>query len=271
MMKLCVFGNPIHQSRSPEIHHNFAATCGIKVSYEKCLVPLDEFEQTVHQFIAEGGNGANVTVPFKEEALALCTHLSDRAKAAGAVNTLSFVKGEIHGDNTDGVGLVNDLLNKGVKLEGVKILVIGAGGAAKGVILPLLANNPRSITVINRTEEKAERLVAQFNDERLTANGLAFEVSEAFDVVINATSASLSKNAIALPAAAIANCTTCYDMVYSAEQTTFLSYCEQQGAKQTIDGLGMLVGQAAESFNIWTGTQPDAEATLSFVRNHIIE
>ncbi|WP_448550121.1 shikimate dehydrogenase [Thalassotalea fusca] len=266
-MKLCVFGNPIQQSRSPDIHHHFAQLCGLNVSYEKCLAPLDAFESTVRQFIASGGKGGNVTVPFKEEALALCSHLSDRARAAGAVNTLSFINGEIHGDNTDGIGLVSDLLGKGVKLENSRILLIGAGGAARGVVLPILAQQPESITIINRTVAKAQGLVAQFNDTRLVADGLDISETQPFDIVINATSASLTDTAVELPEGIIANHTICYDMVYGSDKTAFMQYCEQKGACQTFDGLGMLVGQAAESFNIWTGCMPDVQATLICVRN----
>ena len=270
-MKLCVFGNPIQQSRSPDIHHHFASLCGINVSYDKCLAPLDGFEPTVRRFIALGGKGANVTVPFKEEALALCSHLSERAKAAGAVNTLSIIDGEIHGDNTDGAGLVNDLLSKGVKLENARILLIGAGGAARGVVLPILAQQPESITIINRTVTKAESLVAQFNNARLVAGGLDIPVIEPFDLVINATSASLSDTTVELPKGVIATHTTCYDMVYGRDKTAFMRYCEQMGANQTYDGLGMLVGQAAESFYIWTGIKPDVKTTLDFVRNMLVQ
>lgn len=266
MDKYCVFGNPIEQSRSPFIHHSFAKTTGQILQYDTCLVQLDGFTDAVYDFIAKEGKGANVTVPFKEQALALADVLSERARLAGAVNTLIFKEGKIHGDNTDGEGLVQDLLRNTVQLKNSRILLLGAGGAAKGVILPLLAQNPKSITIANRTINKAEMVIEQFSNEKLVACGFEQTAEQEFDVIINATSASLSGKLPAISASIINSNTVCYDMVYSKSLTPFLAWAQLQGAKQVIDGLGMLVGQAAESFNIWREIKPSVEPVLQELR-----
>lgn len=252
-----VYGNPISQSKSPQIHQSFASQTEQVINYQSELVAVDEFEQTVRQFMADGGKGANVTVPFKEEAMAICDELTSRAKLAGAVNTLSFKAGKILGDNTDGLGLVNDLLNHQVTLANKRILLLGAGGAAKGVILPLLEQKPTSITIANRTVSKAEALASKFNNKRINACGFSQTAGQNFDVIINATSASLSGDPLPIPPSVITTDSICYDMVYSSEATAFNSAAINNGAKQTIDGLGMLVGQAAESFTLWRGVAPE--------------
>jgi len=266
MDKYCVFGNPIKHSRSPFIHQSFAKTAKQTLHYDTCLVDLDGFSEAVNDFITQGGKGANVTVPFKEEALALADELSDRARLAGAVNTLIFKEGKILGDNTDGEGLVQDLLRNIVQLKSSRILLLGAGGAAKGVILPLLAQNPKSITIANRTISKAESLIEQFDNDKLLACGFEQTNEHEFDLIINATSASLSGKLPAISSSIIKSNTVCYDMVYGQSMTPFLAWAKCQGANNVIDGLGMLVGQAAESFDIWRGVKPSVEPVLNELR-----
>ncbi|GLX78525.1 shikimate dehydrogenase (NADP(+)) [Thalassotalea insulae] len=261
-----VYGNPISQSRSPFIHQLFASQTQQPLNYLSELVALDSFANTVRAFAKSGGKGANVTVPFKEQALCLCDQLSSRAQLAGAVNTLTFKEGQILGDNTDGLGLVNDLLAHRVELSGSNILLLGAGGAAKGVVLPLLEQNPETVVVANRTMSKAQKLVEQFNDLRLSAKSFSDVNQMAFDVIINATSASLTGDKLPIEHSLINEQVVCYDMVYGKEDTAFLAFAKQHHAKQAIDGLGMLVGQAAESFYIWRGVKPEVSTVLSQLR-----
>ena len=260
-----VFGNPIKQSRSPIIHQTFAQQTQQQLNYKSEYVEIEQFEQTVKDFIKNGGKGANITVPFKERALTICDQLTERARLAGAVNTLSFVDGKILGDNTDGQGLVQDLLNNKVQLKSSRILLLGAGGAAKGVILPLLAQLPETIVIANRTLTKAENLIKQFNNKKLSAVGFAELDDAKFDLIINATSASLSGNVPAIAKALAAN-TYCYDMVYGNELTPFLQWAKDNGATKVMDGLGMLVGQAAESFRIWRDVYPKVTSVLHKLR-----
>ncbi len=265
-----VFGNPIKQSRSPFIHQEFAKSTKQVLQYQTQLVELDAFTEAVQTLIKEGGKGANVTVPFKEQALALSDQLSDRARLAGAVNTLSFCEGKILGDNTDGLGLVQDLIRNEVKLKNVRILILGAGGAAKGVILPLLEQLPKSIVVANRTVSKAQLLCEQFSEfsqNKLTACGFDDVGQKAFDIIINATSASLSGNIPPISSQLIKDDVVCYDMVYGKQLTPFLSWAKEHGASCIIDGLGMLVGQAAESFAIWRNVKPEVEVVISNLRS----
>lgn len=262
MDQYCVFGNPIKQSRSPFIHQSFAKATKQELNYQIQLVALDGFVNAITAFIAQGGKGANVTVPFKEQALGISDELSERARLAGAVNTLSFYNGQIYGDNTDGEGLVQDLLRNKVQLENRRILLLGAGGAARGVILPLLDQKPASIVIANRTVSKAENLIKQFNDSRLNACGFEQSSGKVYDVIINATSASLSGKLPAIASSTISKCTVCYDMVYGKELTPFLVWAKAQGATKLIDGIGMLVGQAAVSFNIWRGVKPEVEPVI---------
>ena len=266
-----VFGNPIAQSRSPFIHLAFAKATDQQLNYESQFVEHGEFVNAVNDLIASKAKGANVTAPFKEEALAIADVLSERAQLAGAVNTLSFENGKIYGDNTDGEGLVQDLLRHQVKLQDSKILLLGAGGAAKGVLLPLLAQNPISITIANRTVSKADGLIKQFNDDRLNACGFEQTADRKFDLIINATSASLSGNLPAISSSIINSKVVCYDMVYSKELTPFLSWVKEQGATTIIDGLGMLVGQAAVSFEIWRGVKPEVDSVIKQLKQAIIE
>jgi shikimate dehydrogenase len=266
-----VYGNPIKQSRSPDIHHIFASKSEQNINYEKQLVGHDGFSMAVSDFIRLGGKGANVTAPFKEQALRLADVLTDRASLAGAVNTLTFNKGKIYGDNTDGEGLVQDLLMHDVILKESRILILGAGGAVRGVLLPILAQNPNAITIANRTVSKARELCQHFNDERLNACSFDETIGQEFDLIINATSASLSGDLPPIPASIITTSIVCYDMVYGKNETPFLKWASAQGAFKVIDGLGMLVGQAAVSFAIWRGVTPDVQPVIDILRAAIKE
>jgi shikimate dehydrogenase len=270
MDKYCVFGNPIAHSKSPEIHAAYAAQTGQQLTYEKRLAPVDGFADAVRAFIAEGGKGANVTVPFKLEAHKLASALTVRAQAAGAVNTLVFgADGSITGDNTDGAGLVADIVhNAGVPIAGKRVLLLGAGGAARGVVLPILEHRPAALAIANRTVATAEALVAQFGALAgpgvLSACGFA-DVTGAFDIVINATSASLSADLPPVPATAFAAGALALDMMYGAKPTVFMEFAASHGAAAR-DGLGMLVEQAAEAFEAWRGVRPQTASVLQQLR-----
>lgn len=266
----CVFGNPIAQSRSPFIHHHFAASAQQQIHYQATFVELGDFALAIQKFIKEGGKGANVTAPFKEEALQISDHLTERARLAGAVNTLTMKNGKIYGDNTDGEGLVQDLLRHNITLENSRILLLGAGGAAKGVILPLLSQHPESITIANRTLIKADNLCEQFNNTKLFSCELTQVSQLPFDLIINATSASLYGETPPLSNSIIGSHSVCYDMVYGKEPTPFLIWASDNGAKQQLDGLGMLVGQAAESFRLWHGIKPEVVPVLNELRQSLI-
>ncbi len=264
--RYCVFGNPIAHSKSPMIHAAFAEQTGEDIDYTAMEAPLDDFAGAWRRFIAAGGRGANVTVPFKEQAFTLCDTLSERARRAGAVNTLVVGgDGHTHGDTTDGVGLVRDLEHHGVDLTGARILVLGAGGAVRGVLEPLLAAGPVSILVANRTGSKAEALAADFKALGVIQGGGFEAVTGPFDLVVNGTSASLSGDLPPLPDDLFAEGATAYDMMYGAEPTVFLRWAGGLGALP-IDGLGMLVEQAAESFLLWRGKRPLTAAVRERLR-----
>jgi shikimate dehydrogenase len=270
MDRYCVIGNPIAHSKSPAIHARFAAATAQQLSYEACLAPVDGFAATVRRLVAEGYRGANVTVPFKLEAAALCDSLSARARAAGAVNTLSFEAGAIRGDNTDGAGLVRDIVrNAGLALAGRRVLLLGAGGAARGVVLPLLDEAPAHIVIANRTVATAHALVGQFpqHGERLSASGFA-QLEGRFDLVVNATSASLAAALPPVPPAVFGTDTLALDMMYGPEPTVFMRFAAQHGATVR-DGLGMLVEQAAEAFHLWRGVRPETQAILRELRQQL--
>jgi shikimate dehydrogenase len=260
--RYCVLGNPIAHSKSPRIHTLFARQTGQDLTYEATLAPLDGFAAAVRDFAAAGGRGANVTVPFKEQAFRLATALTARAEAAGAVNTLSFSGESIRGDNTDGAGLVRDIAhNLGFAIAGKRILLAGAGGAARGVILPLLEQMPAGVFVANRTATKAVELAEVFGIEGGGFDALA---GRAFDLVINATSAGLADAALPLPVAVFAPGCLAYDMLYGRE-TPFMAQARAAGAT-VADGLGMLVEQAAEAFFVWRGVRPDTAPVLAELR-----
>ncbi|MBD8530842.1 MULTISPECIES: shikimate dehydrogenase [unclassified Massilia] len=263
----CVIGNPIAHSKSPEIHPVFAAQTGQDLAYGRCLAPLDGFAATVRDLVAQGYKGANVTVPFKIEAVAVATQLTERARAAGAVNTLSFRDGEIIGDNTDGPGLVADILrNAGVTLADKRILLLGAGGAARGIMLPFIEQGPRSILVANRTRATAESLVARFSghDVELAVGGYD-DIAGPYDIVVNATSSSLAAEMPPVPASAFAEGTLALDIMYGSAPSPFMVFASAQGAG-TRDGLGMLVEQAAEAFLVWRGVRPETRAVFTKLR-----
>lgn len=264
----CVFGNPIAHSKSPAIHAAFAAATGQDLAYTARLAPLDDFAGAVAAFVAIGGKGANVTVPFKEEAFRLATRLSERAARAGAVNTLAFADGGIFGDNTDGAGLVRDLTgNLALDLAGKRILLLGAGGASRGVIAPLLACAPASLAIANRTAAKAAALAQVFADLAAVDSGnFADFGGKSFDLVINATAASLAGEPLPLPAGIFADGALAYDMMYGKGETPFLKQAREQGAARCADGLGMLVEQAAEAFLVWRGVRPQTTGVLAELR-----
>jgi len=272
MDRYAVIGNPVAHSKSPQIHAAFARQTGQQLRYEALLAPLDGFAAAVARFRAAGGRGANVTVPFKLEAHALAERRSARAEAAGAVNTLAFDAQGIFGDNTDGAGLVRDLVaNLHCRLAGSRILLLGAGGAARGAIAPLIAERPMQLVIANRTVAKAEALAARFQPAApggvaLSAAGFDALAGRCFDLVINATAASLADQAPPLPAGLYADGALAYDMMYGSGDTAFLAAARRAGAQRLADGLGMLVEQAAESFLLWRGVRPDTAPVLASLR-----
>ncbi len=265
-----VFGNPIAQSKSPFIHQKFAAQSKLIINYQSELVTLGQFEVAVNNLIANNGKGANVTAPFKEQAFAMCDELSEKAKLAGAVNTLIFTKDIIYGDTTDGIGLVSDLLRHQVTLKNSNILLLGAGGAAKGVVQALFEQSPKSLTIANRTLSKAQAIAEQYPNNTIKAITFADTEELAFDVIINATSAGLSGDSLPISNKTIQHANTCYDMVYGKEPTAFLKQAKLLGVEHIIDGLGMLVGQAAASFQLWTEVNPDVEPVLHSLRGQLL-
>lgn len=261
-----VFGNPVAHSLSPQIHQMFAEQAGIDLDYVRIEAPLDGLRRAVQEFVESGANGFNVTLPFKEEAAALVASASPAATAAGAVNTvLVGSNGSLSGENTDGAGLVNDLtINLGWQVEDMKILLLGAGGAVKGVLGSLLEQKPARIVVANRTLPRAEALVKTLNlarkQDESDCSACGFDdLVEPFDLIINGTSASLEGNLPGIAAVVIGDSTCCYDMVYAATDTVFSRWAQNQGALQTADGLGMLVEQAALAFEFWTGFKVKTE------------
>ncbi|MDP2030219.1 MAG: shikimate dehydrogenase [Thiobacillus sp.] len=261
--RYAVFGHPIAHSKSPLIHAEFARQTGQDMTYEAIFAPLDGFAASVADFIAAGGRGANVTVPFKEAAFKLAQRLSPRAERAGAVNTLSFHADGILGDNTDGAGLVADLTrNLHCALNGKRILLLGAGGAARGVIAPLLDQQPAALVIANRTVSRAQALAELFGRG---VSACSFDAADApFDLVINATAASLAGELPPLSPRIFGANTLAYDMMYGCD-TPFLSFARSHDAA-TADGLGMLVEQAAEAFHLWRGVRPDTAPVIARLR-----
>jgi len=263
MDKYVVVGNPIAHSKSPSIHAEFAKLTQQDMSYELMLGDLEGFEGQIKAFFDQGGKGFNVTVPFKERAYALCDVLSNRAQTAGAVNTLlQNQNGEIYGDNTDGIGMVRDItVNNQISMQGKRVLVLGAGGAVRGILEPVLAQQPSELVIANRTVSKAQTLADIFADNStISAVGFA-EVEGQFDIIINGTSASLSGELPPIPESVIGANTWCYDMMYAKEPTVFLSWAQGLGA-QGCDGLGMLVEQAAEAFTLWRNKRPETQGLI---------
>lgn len=268
-----VFGNPIAHSRSPYIHRQFAEQTGEDVAYTKHKVPEDGFDQAADAFFEDGGRGLNITLPFKTDAYGYAARLTPRARRAGAVNTLSKeLDGTLLGDNTDGIGMVNDMQNQGWEVTGARVLILGAGGAVRGVLQPLLEQRPASVAIANRTVHKAEQLAKGFADlGRIEPLGFEDLDGRQFDLVINGTSASLSGELPPLPDKLLAPGAACYDMMYDAEPTVFLRWAREQGAERLADGLGMLVGQAAESFYLWREVRPEVVPVITALRRKLRE
>ncbi|QRV22336.1 shikimate dehydrogenase [Marinomonas foliarum] len=266
MDQYAVVGNPIAHSKSPSIHAHFAELTKQELAYSTLLGDEAEFENQVRDFFGKGGKGLNVTVPFKERAYAMCDILSQRAKQAGAVNTLMMGRnGDLFGDNTDGIGMVRDIVsNHGQSLTDKRILILGAGGAVRGVLEPVLSENPESVTIANRTVVKAQILADHFD-----CLASSFEALEGhFDIIINGTSASLSGSLPPLKGELINAKTWCYDMMYGKGRTIFLQWAHEHGADGA-DGLGMLVGQAAEAFYLWRQIRPETASLVEVMRQQM--
>ncbi len=271
--KYAVFGNPIAHSKSPQIHRQFAEQTAQSLAYDKQLVDEDGFSAAADQFF-QAGRGLNITVPFKLDAYRYASQLTARAERAGAVNTLALqADGSVLGDNTDGVGLVSDISERlGWPLQGKRVLILGAGGAVRGILQPLLEQRPESVVIANRTIAKALQLVRSFKDlGRVLACGFEDLEGQQFDLVINGTSASLSGDLPPLPQGLLLPEACCYDMMYGAEPTVFLRWASDQGAAAVADGLGMLVGQAAESFSLWRGVKPGVDPVIERLRRQLTE
>ncbi|WP_275100089.1 shikimate dehydrogenase [Sedimenticola hydrogenitrophicus] len=267
--RYAVIGNPIEHSKSPLIHQAFAAQTGEALTYERLLGRLDGFAADVQAFFAAGGRGLNVTTPFKEQAWALVDERSPRAESAGAVNTLiPLADGRLRGDNTDGAGLVRDLsLNHGCLLAGCRILLLGAGGASKGVVRPLLECGPERLVIANRTAAKARQLAATLQTlGPVHGGGLDELEGDQFDLIINGTAAGLQGEVPPLPDGILAGGGWTYDMMYASEPTAFVRWGRQQRAVTALDGLGMLVEQAAEAFFLWRGVRPDTAPVIASLR-----
>ena len=263
-----VFGNPIAHSKSPAIHTAFAVATGESLVYEARLAAVDGFARAISDFVTAGGKGANVTVPFKEVAYALADELGPAAASAGAVNTLTaLADARLRGDNTDGVGLVRDLVaNHGFESRGARVLLLGAGGAARGVLFPLLETGLASLILANRTAAKARELVAVVRDARVDGGGLEELRGRQFDLIINATAAGLDGAVPDLPTDCLAPGGWTYDMLYGDQPTPFCRWGQARGAAQALDGLGMLVEQAAESFWLWRQVRPSTAPVIQWLR-----
>jgi len=262
--RYAVMGNPVAHSKSPRIHTEFARNTAQDLVYDALLVELGQFAPAIAAFFGSGGKGLNITVPFKQEAWALAQDKSEQAALAGAVNTLFMRDGRLQGHNTDGIGLLRDITqNHGGSLAGKRLLILGAGGATRGILLPLLHEKPASICIANRTVSKAEELAELFAPKgKLTTCGYDALSGQRFDWVINATAASLQGDLPPLPANLLASGAWCYDLMYAKEPTVFCKWATQHRAAKSLDGLGMLVEQAAESFWLWRGIRPPTDTVL---------
>ncbi|WP_310390026.1 shikimate dehydrogenase [Roseateles sp.] len=269
--RYAVAGNPVAHSRSPDIHARFAAQTGQTLVFNRLLCPLDGFADSLKTFAAAGGRGCSVTVPFKFEAHALAAHLSERARLAGAVNTLRFDEQGWFGDNTDGAGLLRDIeINAGRRLAGLRVLLLGAGGASAGVLGSLIKARPAEIKIANRSLDKAEALIATHRAYALEhgvtlAAARLDDCGQAFDVLINATSASLAGAGVPVAASVLAPGALALDLMYGPAAAPFLNWARAHGAEAR-DGLGMLVEQAAEAFESWRGVRPDSASVLADLR-----
>ena len=268
-----VFGNPINHSKSPVIHRQFAEQTGQDMHYTRQLVNDGEFEKAAQDFFAQGGKGLNITVPFKLNAFEFAQKRTPRAERAGAVNTLALLgNGTILGDNIDGIGMIHDMHNLGWEIEGKRILILGAGGAVRCILQPLIEEQPARVTITNRTLNKAEELAKNFLDlGDIQAKAFEQLQSDNFDIVINGTSASLHGELPPLPEKLLAANASCYDMMYGAEPTIFLQWAKNHGATQIADGLGMLIGQAAEAFYLWRQIRPEVVPVITSLRRQLAE
>ena len=270
--RYAVMGNPISHSKSPQIHQQFAEQTKEELSYEKIKVETENFADDVASFQKNNGKGLNITVPLKEEAFKLATELTERARRAGAVNTLILNDNKNYtGDNTDGIGLVRDLTqNHQTSLTGKDILILGAGGAVRGILEPFIQQQPARIVIANRTLKRAQDLAADFSD---IAEIEVFEFSELadqqFDIIINGTSASLSGDLPPLPDKLLKNNSTTYDMMYGKHDTPFMVWSKENNASKVLDGLGMLVEQAAESFYCWRNVRPQTKEVIESIRESL--
>ncbi|MDX1250891.1 MAG: shikimate dehydrogenase [Gammaproteobacteria bacterium] len=268
-----VMGNPVAHSKSPQIHTLFARQTGQDLVYTAILVELGHFAEAVAGFAAAGGKGLNITVPFKREAWELVDERSPRAARAGAVNTILFrPEGGRYGDNTDGIGLVRDLRdNHGIRIQGRRVLLLGAGGAVRGVAGPLLEERPAQLVIANRTADKAVELAKELTDlGKVAGCGYQDLDAERFDLIINGTAASLKGEMPPLPATVLAAGGCCYDMMYGAQPTPFMRWAIEHGAQQALDGLGMLVEQAAEAFFLWRGVHPQTRPVVDALRAQLL-
>lgn len=267
--RYAVMGNPVAHSKSPLIHGAFAKQTGQGMDYQAILVDEGGLAQAVGNFQASGGKGLNITVPFKHDAWELMDERSEYAERAGAVNTILFKPdGRRCGDNTDGVGLVRDIVNNhGGRFENQRLLILGAGGAVRGVLGPILEQRPREIVIANRTIDKAVILAGEFSSSiPVTGCGFAELGEMPFDLIINGTSASMKNELPPVPASVITGQSWCYDMMYGDKPTVFMEWAKNNGATKYLDGLGMLVEQAAESFYLWRNVRPDTGPVIALLR-----
>jgi shikimate dehydrogenase len=268
--RYAVFGHPIKHSKSPRIHRLFADQTGQMLEYTAQEVPAEQFRNAVTKFFAEGGKGLNCTLPLKELAWDYADHKTERAQLSKAVNTLALMEdGSILGDNTDGHGLITDLItNHAISLSGIRILILGAGGASRGIIAPLLDQSPKTVVIANRTVERAIMLAAEFNGKgSITGCGFEALTNQQFDLILNATSASLSGQLPPLPGNLLSAGGNCYDLAYGNEPTAFVRWGLANHAGKSLDGLGMLVEQAAEAFFIWRGVRPKTQPVIELLNS----
>ncbi len=268
--RLAVFGNPIKQSKSPAIHRAFAGQLGEDVQYRAQRIELDDFEAAVQRFFAGGGRGLNVTLPFKERAFALADESSERASCARAANTLiALPDGRLRADNTDGVGMIRDMVaNHGWQIGGLRTLILGAGGAVRGVLQPLLRERPSDVFIANRTAARAAQLVEEFSGLGVPVAGGGVDdiPAQSWDLIINGSAAGLDGEMPELPGVVLSDRCSCYDMVYGAEPTAFMRWAAANTAWAVADGLGMLVEQAAESYWLWQGRRPETRPVIQQIR-----
>ncbi|MGB6976702.1 MAG: shikimate dehydrogenase [Gammaproteobacteria bacterium] len=263
-----VMGNPVSHSLSPRVHKEFAKQTGEHLDYQAIEVPLEKLESAINHFLKEGGKGLNITVPFKQQAFVLMTQCSKRANLAQAVNTIIIQPdGRLVGDNTDGIGLIRDITWQQENLRDKRILILGAGGAVRGILGPLLAEKPSEIIIVNRTETTATFLASAFSKLGIVRSyPLDAIAGQQFDLIINGTSASLTNQTLALPEHLLTPEGWCYDLAYSSQLTAFQRWARQQGARKYLDGLGMLIEQAAEAFYLWRGIRPETRPVLKLLQ-----